>query len=244
MEENMAANTFGTVIHDSLEALYRPYLEKFLEPSDLDDMVKKVPQEVEFQWSQTYSPRASRTGKNYLSFEMAKEFILKFIRKEKAEINKGSRIKVLALEKPVSCVHRAPGIDFEIRLRGTIDRIDEVNGVRRIVDYKTGKVAQSDMNVRDWEKLISEERYSKAFQVLMYAYMYAAGDSGAIPLSEGFESGIFSFRNLKTGFMKVNSSPISQSVLDEFVNQLDALLSVMFDPKLDFEEKELPVINY
>ena len=214
MEETMAANTFGTVIHDSLEALYRPYLDKFLEPSDLEDMVKKVAQEVEFQWSQTYSPRASRTGKNYLSFEMAKEFILKFIRQEKAEINKGARIKVLALEKPVSCVHRASGIDFEIRLRGTIDRIDEVNGVRRIVDYKTGKVATSDMNIRDWEKLISEEKYSKAFQVLMYAYMYAADDSGTIRLSEGFESGIISFRNLKSGFMRVNSNPISQSVLD------------------------------
>jgi hypothetical protein len=244
VEENMAANTFGTVIHDALEALYRPYLLEFLTPSHLDVMLNKVHREVEAQWSQTYSPRGFRTGKNYLSFEMAKQFIINFLRLEKADIIKGEKIKVLALEEKITCLHPTSALGFEVRLRGTIDRIDEINGIRRIVDYKTGKVATSDMNVRDWEKLITEERYSKAFQVLMYAYMYARENPVMTETSRNFESGIISFKNLRSGFMRVNSQAVDQKRLSDFGGLLDLLLLEMFNPELAFEEKEIKAIYY
>ena len=244
VEENMAANTFGTVIHDTMEALYKPFLNRFLQTSDLDDMLKKVEREIETQWSRTYSPRTSRTGMNYLSFEMAQQFIVRFLRLEKAAIKKGAQIKILALEEKISCAHRPSGFDFDVRLRGTIDRIDEVNGVKRIVDYKTGKVTTADMKIRDWDKMIAEEKYSKAFQVLMYAYMYALENPGYPGSTAGLESGIISFKNLKSGFMTPNAQPVDQSILDEFVLQLDSLLHNMFDPERAFEEKELQAINY
>jgi hypothetical protein len=244
VEESMAANTFGTVIHNTLEVLYGPYVNHFLQVAHVDDMLNKVEAEVEQQWSRTYSSTARRTGKNYLSFEIAKQFVVTFLNLERGQIEKGRKIRVLALEERISCIHQPAGLDVPVCLKGTIDRIDEVDGVLRILDYKTGKVSSSDMVIKNWPELVSEEKLSKAFQVLMYAYIYSESRSAGNGTLPEFESGIISFKNLKGGFMSVNSSRIGQETLAEFVVQLDTLLADLFDPNLAFEEKELPTFNY
>lgn len=244
VEESMAANTFGTVIHNTLESLYSPYLNHFLQVGHIDEMLIKMEDEVELQWSRTYSSRARRTGKNYLSFEIAKQFVDTFLKQEKNRIVKGSRIRILALEEKISCLHQPSGFDRPVRLKGTIDRVDEVDGVLRILDYKTGKVTSSDMAIKNWTDLITEEKRSKAFQVLMYAYLYAVehfSGTGSVP---EFHSGIVSFKNLREGFMSVNSAPVSEAVLEEFIVQLDGLLAELFDPGLAFDEKELKTYSY
>lgn len=239
VEETMAANTFGTVIHNTLEKLYRPCVDQYLTPGHLSDMLKNLEAEIEKEWAITYSSKAIRSGKNYLSFEIAKQFLVNFLRIEKASLDSGARIRILGLEERISCLHKSPRFNFDIRLKGTIDRIDEFNGVRRIVDYKTGKVSSTDMNVRDWEKLITEEKHSKAFQVMMYAYMYLQDHPGALKDGLPLESGIISFKNLNSGFLKVNGNPVTSEVLEEFKMQLDLLLSAMFSIDSPFEEKEL-----
>ena len=250
VEETMAANTFGTVVHNTLDLLYRPYLNKFLEPGDLKGMLEKVDETVRSQWAQVYSSKAALTGKNYLSFEIAKKFISEFLIKERESLEQGMRIKILGLEEEISCQHQASGLDFEVCLKGTIDRIDEVNGVLRIVDYKTGKVKPADMKISNWEMLVSDEKYSKAFQVLMYAYVYlknnSSGNMNAEKLSDlnALESGIISFKNLRSGFMKFNDQQLTTEILDKFVVQLDTLLSELFDSEVPFEEKELQTFQF
>ncbi len=250
VEETMAANTFGTVVHNTLESLYRPYLNKWLEPDVITLMLKKVDETVRSQWAEIYSSKAVLSGKNYLSFEIAKKFISEFLSNERESLEKGAKIRILALEEELSCEHRPSGLDFEVKLKGTIDRIDEMNGALRIVDYKTGKVKPADMKVSNWEMLVSDEKYSKAFQVLMYAYIYLKNGSNRDTYVErlsrinALETGIISFKNLKSGFMKFNGQPLNPEILDSFVTQLDALLSELFDPDMMFEEKELQTFQF
>jgi hypothetical protein len=208
-------------------------------------MLKKVDETVRSQWAEIYSSKAVLSGKNYLSFEIAKKFISEFLSNERESLEKGAKIRILALEEELSCEHRPSGLDFEVNLKGTIDRIDEMNGVLRIVDYKTGKVTPADMKVSNWEMLVSDEKYSKAFQVLMYAYIYLKNGSDRdnhverLSRINALETGIISFKNLKSGFMKFNGQPLNPEILDSFVTQLDFLLSELFDPDMMFEEKEL-----
>lgn len=250
VEETMAANTFGTVVHNTLESFYRPYLKKWLEPEMINGMLKSVDEMVRSQWAKVYSSKAVLSGKNYLSFEIAKKFISEFLSKERESLEHGKRIRILALEEELSCTHNPSGLDFKICLKGTIDRIDEVNGVLRIVDYKTGKVKPADMKVTNWEMLISDEKYSKAFQVLMYAYIYlknkVSGETYTTELHDfdALESGIVSFKNLKSGFMKFNGQRLNPEILEAFVIQLDALLFELFDPNMAFEEKELQSFQF
>jgi hypothetical protein len=250
VEETMAANTFGTIVHNTLESLYGPYLKIFLKPENIDHMLKKVDQQVRKEWVQAYSSKAAISGKNLLSFEIAKKFISEFLQIEKRSLEQGANIKILALEKEISCLHRPEGLDFDVCLKGTIDRIDEVNGVRRIVDYKTGKVTTSDMKVSNWDMLATDEKYSKAFQVLMYVYIYLKQTSSEEVKTDlgdhlgALQSGIISFKNLKSGFMKFNGGELSIEVLDAFRAQLDALLVELFNHDVPFQEKELQTFNF
>ena len=39
-----------------------------------------------------------------------------------------------------------------------LDRVDEVDGIIRIIDYKTGKVSKSEVTVNNWENFITDDR--------------------------------------------------------------------------------------
>ena len=95
----MAANTFGTVVHNTLESLYRPYLNKWLEPDVISGMLKKVDETVRSQWAKVYSSKAVLSGKNYVSFEIEKKFISEFLSNERKYLVQGAKIWIMALEE-------------------------------------------------------------------------------------------------------------------------------------------------
>ncbi|WKK66186.1 PD-(D/E)XK nuclease family protein [Lutimonas zeaxanthinifaciens] len=242
-EETIAANTFGTIVHDTLEQLYHPYLDAELKSEFLQKMVLKVEKEVEDQFKKTYSIKAVKSGKNLLAFEIAKQFVLNFIDYEQKQIQKGRKIIVRGLEIGVEMIHHHSGLNLPIKLRGKIDRIDEVDGVLRIIDYKTGKVNTNQLNLKDWDQLCTDEKFSKSFQVLTYAYMYLS--SLNLNADRVFiKTGIVSFKNLKQGFMPFNGDVLSQEILEDYKAELDKLLEEIFNLEIPFQEKELPVFNF
>ena len=243
VEESVAANTFGTIIHETLQNLYQPFIDKQLTKLNIMDMKGLLAAEVQRQFEQYYSSKSIATGTNFLSFEMAKQLILNFLNFELSEIKKGRQIKIIGLEESVSIEHSVKGIPFPIRIKGKIDRIDEVDGVMRIIDYKTGKVDPNHLKIKDWNLLTTEEKFTKSFQVLTYAYMYTLKSMPANNV-QALETGIISFKNLKFGFMKFNGSLITDDILDAYVTELNNLLFEIFDINVPFEEKELPLFNY
>ena len=243
IEETVAANTFGTIVHDTLEQLYLPYLHKTLQLPDLKQMIILVEDEVARQFNKSYSSKAVTSGKNFLAFEIAKQFVFNFLNFELGELKQGKIIKVLGLEVPIEMYHYVNGMDMEVKLRGKIDRIDQINGVYRIIDYKTGKVTKSQLKMNDWSQLASNEKFSKSFQVLTYAYMYL-NQNKLSAKDVAMESGIFSFKNLKDGFMAFNGGPISEEGISHFILELDKLIMEIFDIDIPFQEKELPAFNY
>jgi ATP-dependent exoDNAse (exonuclease V) beta subunit len=56
-------------------------------------------------------------------------------------------------------------------IKGNVDRIEERNGVIRIIDYKTGKVEKSS-DVEGMEGINRGDSKRQIIQVLAYAYMY------------------------------------------------------------------------
>ena len=160
-----------------------------------------------------------------------------------SELKKGKNIKLLGLETPISMLHRVNGLNFDVKLKGKIDRIDEIDGSIRIMDYKTGKVSPNQLKIKDWDLLGSDEKFSKSFQVLTYAYMYL--NHAEKPLDElSLKSGIVSFKNLKAGFMAFGGGQITDEIMKSFVLELDKLILELFNADIPFLEKELPSFNY
>ncbi len=242
IEETIAANTLGTVVHDVLENFYKPFVGKFVVVDDVINMKKNVNDSVTKVFHKEYKNGDITKGKNLLIFEVSKQYVINFLNQEIALLRDNNQLKILSLEQELSAIINIENVDFDIKLRGKADRIDQLNGVIRIIDYKTGKVAQKDLNIvttrgNYWDKLIADHKFSKAFQVLMYAYMYAK--MNAINFDTTLvESGIISFKNLKFGFMKVNKKNILQQDIATFEIYLKELLTTIFDEEIPFIENE------
>ena len=54
VEENIAANTLGTIIHGTLEALYKPFIGRLLTTADIESCFQKIDAEVLHQFKEVY----------------------------------------------------------------------------------------------------------------------------------------------------------------------------------------------
>lgn len=245
VEETVAANTLGTVIHDTLEELYKtgsdhPYV---LSKIQLEKMLSQYEVEIKKQFINHYHAEALASGKNLITFEVAKQYVRNFIKSEIRSVE-NNKIEICSLEKLLKREVVVPGLHFPIFLKGKVDRIDRFDGTLRIIDYKTGKAEKKDVEIINWEELTQDYKYAKAFQILCYAYMNAVEN----PAAECW-AGIISFKNMKAGFLpfatKENSygknriQEISPKTLTDFKDQLEKLILEICNPEIPFREKEV-----
>lgn len=244
VEETVAANTFGTIAHDTLEELYTPFIGHELSKEGLEKAKSQIEDTVQKNFKKTYLDGDFSTGKNLISYYVIIKYIQNFIEIEIEGLSKCTT-KVIALEQNLSVILKIPGIDFPVVLKGKLDRIDEVDGVVRIIDYKTGRVQKSNVEIKEWDSLVEDYQYSKAFQLLCYSYMY-----NHIHPSNSIQAGIISLKNLKAGtqfFAKKESSGratkeqqrIDSEIISEFERCLFHLISEITNPEIDFLEKEI-----
>jgi len=239
VEENIALNTLGTIIHKTLEELYTPYLNKFLSVSDINVMMALADEEVLKQFKEVYKEGDVKRGKNLLAFEVAKRNIFNFLKTEKNEIEKGDAVKILHLEISLKRILEDERLPFPIKIAGNVDRIEIRNNVVRIIDYKTGKVEQNNLRITSWEGLTLDLKNEKIIQLLCYAFMFEENCNGL-----EMEAGIISFKNMKAGFIpfgfKVGReifTTITSEILEEFKTQIIDLLLEILNNEIPFEEK-------
>ncbi|WP_203295200.1 PD-(D/E)XK nuclease family protein [Luteirhabdus pelagi] len=244
VEETVAANTLGTIIHDTLEQLYKQFEKTELTESLLKGLFNKIEKEVIHQFQNTFKEGTFNKGKNLIIFEVAKRYIENFIHSEIDLLRKGHSIRLISVESNLDIALDIPSLDFPVRLKGKVDRIDEFDGKKRIIDYKTGSVSQGEVEIHDWELLKEDYKYSKAFQVLAYAYVLHD-----IAPSPEVEAGVISFKNLGSGFLpfatksslrsRTKNTTIDTDVFSDFEQILFQLIEEIMNPNLPFTEKEI-----
>lgn len=244
VEETVAYNTLGTIVHDSLESLYAPFVGQVLNEEKLLSAKKKIVATVESHFKKSYADGDISRGKNLIAFHVVQQYIEKFIAMEITE-TKNHEIKILALEENLRVTLSMPELDFPVVLKGKLDRVDTKDGVLRIIDYKTGKVEAKHVELVQWEELSSNYDFNKAFQLLCYAFMY----SKTAPIS-ALRAGIFSFKNLNSGFLSfatkdrmgrgaIKVQEITSETLDHFKKELHRLILEIANPAEPLREKEV-----
>ncbi|MEO9512233.1 MAG: PD-(D/E)XK nuclease family protein [Flavobacteriaceae bacterium] len=235
IEETIAANTFGTIIHDSLEQLYTPVVGKVLTLENLSILREKIPKTVTEHFHKNLQETDITTGRFLLVFSVIVKYLQNFIALELNQIKK-HQVKILELEKKYTMPLGIQGLDFPITLTGTIDRVDAIDGITRIVDYKTGKVEPRNVKLKDWEPLLLDYDKSKAFQLLCYSLLYSNEKK-----VNHISSGIYSFKNLGQGFLplSVNGEGATHDTLKTFETHLARLILEICSPAIPFEEKVL-----
>ena len=246
VEENIAANTLGSVIHNTLEDFYYPMQGCFLTIENLNSFKNKIETTVSKHFKKLYAKGDFLKGKNLIIYEIAQRYIHNFIDTEIDQLKAGNTIKILSIEAEESITLDIHDLNFTVKLIGKVDRIDEFNDVIRVIDYKTGKVEQNKVEVVNWEDLTTDyDKYSKSFQVLCYAYIMYKKQAFKLPI----EAGIISFKNLNEGFLKFGKKEsqyskdknqfINEKTLNNFETELIKLIMEICNPQVDFLEKEL-----
>ena len=247
VEETVAANTLGTVVHNTLEDFYQPLIGEFLSVDIIQNLKPKIESRVSFHFKKEYKEGDITKGKNLIIFEIAKRYVSNFLDLEIKTLNSGNEIKIIAIEADNDILINIPELDFPVRIKGKVDRVDQCNGITRIIDYKTGSVQQNQVEIINWEDLNTDyKKYSKSFQVLTYAYMMHQSKEISLPI----EAGIISFKNLSSGFLKFTKKDkpggyakkdilISQETIDHFYVELKNTILEICNPSIDFIEKEI-----
>lgn len=241
VEENIAVNTLGTIIHNALEELYTPYLNQFLVLHHMEAMEAKIDEVILKHFKEIYKEGEITKGKNLLAFEVAKRNVYNFLQLEKKDIEEGQAIKVLLLEASLSCEIEVKSLPFPIKIAGKVDRIEERNGTVRIIDYKTGKVDGNSLKIQDFGDLTSDIKNEKIIQLLCYALMF---ENHELKQNREVSAGIVSFKNMKNGFLpfglgkgKEAELVISTEILEDFKLELEKLIVEIFNPEIPFKEK-------
>lgn len=239
VEENIAVNTLGTIIHGALEELYKPFIGRLLTQKDLEDCYPKIAAEVITQFKNEYKEGEINKGRNLLAFEVAKRNVYNFLKLEQEALLAGDTVQLLALEAPLSRTLVDERLPFPVTIAGKVDRIELRNGKIRIIDYKTGKVAQQNVTLKDWNGLTQDIKNEKIIQVLAYAFLYEEQAQGL-----EMEAGILSFKNLKSGFLpfqfkqeKELIAVVTPEIMQRYLDEIVALLLEIFDEGKSFEEK-------
>jgi hypothetical protein len=244
VEENVALNTLGTIIHEVLEKMYAPFEGKNIQiqVSDIDVMIQNIEVITIEKFKDVYKEGEIKKGKNLIAFEVAKRNIYNFLIQEKQNIEIGDELFILSLEKEHSAEIVHPNLPFPIRIAGKVDRIELRNNTIRIIDYKTGKVEGNKLKIDTFEGVTLDLANDKIIQLLCYALMF---QENSLKENYNVEVGIFSFKNMKAGFLPftfgkgrgvIGETVITTDFLEKFKEELVILIQEILNPAVPFKE--------
>jgi len=231
IDEHADASYMGTAIHDALENIYPTGVinEQFIK-----DNKSNILKSIKDSFVSVFSEEGMTEGKNYLSLKIAQKITSDFLALEVRSIKQAAKenkfISIITKEEDLQYSISVSGIDFN--LIGKADRVDFEGKTLRIIDYKTGMVNENEVAFDNYDQIIDEPVNAKAFQLLMYSYLYLKLNPKYI--GSDVVAGIYSFKNIKSGLIhvskKVNSREksilaINNNVLDLFEKQLERVLS-------------------
>ncbi|MCL2412664.1 MAG: PD-(D/E)XK nuclease family protein [Bacteroidales bacterium] len=262
---DMNAARIGTWFHRSAEILYRKisnqlnvdenykfveFFETIIHADDLsvylDDEEREQLVDMAYTYERAFRPRSttadSRTlseveGHEYTGEELIGRRLLtdNLKRLILLDISKAP-FTLLAMEKKIS---ETVDVDrLSIKIGGHVDRIDNIDGFLRVVDYKTGgrlKMLKADklQELFDEKKITENKNY---LQVLMYCWLIFKSSKNRrvmpclLHVHEAHKKD-FSLTFLPNDF---------NEIFEEFEIHINNLLKNIFDPNTEFTATETP----
>ncbi len=227
LEEFIESNIFGSVLHGVLEDIYSRYIGKPIDISTLQSTVSKFENQLKNRFLEFYGTSDFSYGKNLLIYNVAKEYIGKFLNYDLYELRKTPR-EIIALEKKFETEIFVN--EKKISLYGYFDRIDYNSATNeyRIIDYKTGKVDKRDLYIKEWQQLIESEKFTKSFQVLFYAYLFHKKHADILLL----QTGLISMVKLSAGYQEPHL-PDEVTNINSITNNFEEVLKILLSDILN-----------
>ena len=238
LEESIAYQTLGTVIHNTLEELYTPYVGKQLTAQNIEKMQDTHKQTLQKHFEDELGKSSHTTGKNLLLFTAAAHSIRRVLEADKKDILAGSTIELLGLEEYRKVTRTYAGLEHPITFHGVVDRVDRKDGVLRILDYKTGQTNSKELRPSEVSDCLSDSVYGKSFQVLFYSMLWSEDNPNS-----PFYAGVISVKNMSSGIIflglgtgRTKRTELVTEDLENFEKELKKLAIEIYTPDNSFTE--------
>ncbi len=237
-------STFGTLLHNAMELLYAKEEgeeSRLVTAHEIKRLKDIIPNAVEEAIREFYHLDKEEELDLSGQLQIARSVISNYIKAILDYDAKNGDFRILSLEgeyQDALEVETRDGLK-KVGLSGLIDRVDEKDGVIRLIDYKTGKDEKKVSSIPSLFDRDDKGRNKAAMQTLLYAKLFKASNT---TVSKPLKPGIYNVREIYNPdfnpFLTMDKEeiPIYASVSDEFEAGLHSLVSEIFDSQKDFDQ--------
>ena len=246
--EEIDMAVFGNLLHKSAQYIYEPFTGKDVQVADIDKLLKDDAQlekivraSFDGVLSGSEGNKDELTGMNSIIGGVLITYLKEMLTRDRQLAP--FRIEALEEEYRASVLVNIEG-ERNINLGGIIDRVDEVRGTRRVVDYKTGGDEPDFKTLDSLFELGNPRRRKAVFQTFLYAWLYLENSESSVPVSPviyqvkkffGKEPLVIYEKPSRSVSNVVNDFAIYR---DEFTGHLNQLLTSLFDRNVPFKQVE------
>lgn len=220
VEENMEAGTLGSILHSTLEYIYKEFEGRMVDSKRLQEIRNQLKPYLKKAFAANQTDWEQAQGMNFLMRDVLERLCGKILNQDL----ESEPFSILFLEEEHLFETSLNLGDHTVKLNGKFDRVDriEATGRIRIIDYKTGRVDLKKSAVM--EEIFASDDYKELFQGYFYAWLF----NKKYPDQE-VSMGFYPVKKLGSGLeMLQQGEAISSEILREYEDRLISLLHRIF----------------
>ena len=239
IEEELSQRNYGNLVHYALDWLYQKKEGKVLKESDIEDLKPKINEAIDSAISELkHQPELYERGMNYIHKSMAAKVVEHILDYDLGLIKDGNSLEIISLEERINAEFSLGENGEKINFVGYIDRIDRLNGVVRVIDFKTAKAKNLSMKPKEekLEDFISNADSKQALQLSIYAYMVLHNKGFAV---NQLQCGIWSFAEIGKGVQTLkiyDDENIDNENVSICMNSIKNIILEILNPEIPFKE--------
>ncbi len=239
IEEELSQRNYGNLVHYALEELYGELQGKILKESDIEDLKPKINEAIDSAISELkHQPELYERGMNYIHKSMAAKVVEHILDYDLGLIKAGNSLEIISLENRINAEFLMGENGEKINFIGYIDRIDRLNGVVRVIDFKTAKAKNLSMKPKEekLEDFMGSADSKQALQLSIYAYMVLHNEKFYV---NQLQCGIWSFAEIGKGVQTLkiyDDENIDNENVSICMNSIKNIILEILNPEIPFKE--------
>ena len=239
IEEELSQRNYGNLVHYALDWLYQKKEGKVLKESDIEDLKPKIDEAIKEAISKLrHQPELYERGMNYIHKSMAAKVVEHILDYDLGLIKAGNSLEIISLENSINAGFLMDENGEKINFIGYIDRIDRLNGVLRVIDFKTAKAKNLSVKPKEekLEDFMSSADSKQALQLSIYAYMVLHNKGFAV---NQLQCGIWSFAEIGKGVQTLkiyDNENIDNENVSVCMNSIKNIILEILNPEIPFKE--------
>ena len=254
VQEEVSPSQFGNIVHHAMQTLYGRFKDELISAELLNMLVSdstSIRSAVEKAMVQEYKREEADVSIDFKgNLLITREVVQRYIHLILSADIKIAPLQILSLEKSHKTLMDLPGVYPPINIGGFIDRMDSIDGITRIIDYKTGQPKSSYGSLDE----LFNHPPSKRNDAVLQTFIYCAVVHRLQP-SAKVQPGLYYLRNMASNTFDARIEQGTRNkklviddytlVRDEFENLLgDYLKPLLMDEAVFCQTDDLEYCKY